>query len=205
MRTLLVVFLALGLTKPVLSDLIFTVAAQGVTASASDQTGFFEVFVESTQSPQPQISAHQLRLSIDVSSGITFEGAGMPSGRTYLGPSTAPSVSISPDKSTIDAGDFDLLSAVPLFDGAGLLRVEFSVPGGTPPGDYSIMFDSSSSFLANEANSLLPTTVATLDNAPRITVSAIPEPSAAMYLIGVSIAWATWRRHRMLATSVSKR
>lgn len=190
------VLLLTFLSAPTRADLILEVSIAEVPASSLDQTGFFEIYVASSELPQPQISAHQLQISIDISSGITFESAGGTTGRTYLGPSAAPTTSVSPDKSTIDSGDFDLLTATPLFDGAGLLRVEYHVAGGTPPGSYAIQFNNAASFLADENGALLATSVATVSNAPTIKVSAIPEPTAAAYMVLVVLlgSYRWWRQ-----------
>lgn len=162
------------------AGVVFEIDDVMIPYSDFDQLATFEVYILSSESPQPNISAHQLRLTLPVDAGIVFENARVPVDRTYLGPSAEPSVAISAAGLRLDSGDFAAVGSVPLFDGAGLLRFDVKVPGGTVEGDYRIMLDASSTrtFLSDVNNDFVSRT---LGASPTLTVTSIPEPSQIIY------------------------
>jgi hypothetical protein len=149
----------LALCSVAQGELVLQIDEVNLPFSATAQNASVEVFFSSSDLTLPSISAHQVRVRLDDPlSGIAITSAGAPTAHSYLGPSSAPlGVSISGDATTVDAGDIDFLNTVPLFNGAGLLRVQLTVPAATPVGIYPIVFDvdANRTFLADGANQLL--------------------------------------------------
>ncbi len=199
MKKLLSITTIVILTASGRADVVLNVEDVSVGPS---ETGFFEVFLTSTDGVFPSIAIHQVRVNLlDASSGITFVSGGPTAARTYLGPSAAPTSQIRTSRTAIDSGDFTLLGSVNAFDNAGLLRVGFMVPAGTPQGDYRVEIDSSPSrtFMSDNANDFVPFTT----RGGVISVTAIPEPASIPIVGAVCLAtimgWRQWRRRRAIS------
>jgi hypothetical protein len=86
--------------------------------------------------------------------------------RTYLGPSTMPTVAVSSDQ--VDAADFILFGGVQPFENAGLVRIELLISAGSPVGSYplTIVPDPQFTFLADVTGASIESTI--IDGAIRI-------------------------------------
>lgn len=115
-----------------------TITAPNITLpySASPQVGTFEVFVASTASPQPQVSAFGVDLQLPSFSGITFTAPSSPTTNTtptthpYLFSGQAPTERVTNAGRTVLGTDFAQSSLPTLSNGAGLLLVTYSIPAG---------------------------------------------------------------------------
>jgi hypothetical protein len=123
-----------------------TAPAVSLPYSASAQSGTFEVWVQSTASPQPQVGAFNVEIQLPSFSNVTF-----PQPSPTSGPNTTPTVhpyifaGQSPTEKIVNSGRTtqgtdNAESTVPtLSDGVGLLLVTESVPAGAT-GFYPLTF-----------------------------------------------------------------
>lgn len=141
----------------------------GIPFSTSAQAGSFEVFISGDVAGEPDIAAHQLRVSLaSPASGISFDGAGVTANRAYLGPNSAPTTSVSPHQ--LDSADFTLFDAVPLFDNAGLVRVDFTLPASLPIGTYDLVVSPDPQFTFLSDGNGLDLSIALIDGAIRVVM-----------------------------------
>ncbi len=127
-----------------------TVTAPSITLpySASSQTGTFEIYVQASGSPMPQVSLQQTELQLPSYSPITFIGSSQrtqsnttPIVHPYIFPNQAPFELVINSGTTVEGEDFwQGASAYPtLSNGAGLLLVGYSVPAGAS-GNFPLTF-----------------------------------------------------------------
>lgn len=181
-----------GVSAQTHAGVVLAVLDATVSPSGS---GSFEVIVRSDESPQPEITAFQL--AITVPAGISIkqgpESTEVTSSSTYLLGAGAPPISaVSLGGTRVDTGNFLLSGSVPLFDNAGLVRVNFEVPASTSFGTYSIEIQSGSSFLQG-VGGMIPVTF----QGGSIDVVAVPEPSSSyccLIIFSLLIAKKWWTR-----------
>ncbi|HEV2968560.1 MAG TPA: hypothetical protein VGY55_01145 [Pirellulales bacterium] len=114
--------------------------------STSTQSGIFEVWVQSTASPQTQVGAFNVEIQLPSFSSVTFPQPSPNSGSNttptvhpYIFPGQSPTEKAVNSGRTIQGTD-NAESTVPtLGDGAGLLSVTASVPAGAT-GFYPLTF-----------------------------------------------------------------
>jgi hypothetical protein len=122
-----------------------TAPALPVPYSASAQSGTFEVWVQSTASPQPQVGNFGVEIQLPSFSAVTFVGGPptttntTPTVHPYLYSGQAPTESVVNSFRTVRGTDFAESTVPTLSDGAGLLLVTYSVPAGVS-GFYPLTF-----------------------------------------------------------------
>jgi hypothetical protein len=125
-----------------------TVTAPAITLpySASSQTGTFEVYIQSSGSPMPQVGSQQSELQLPSYSPITFIGSSQftqtnttPVVHPYIIPGQSPSERVINSNQTVEGEDFVMGSYPTLSNGAGLLLVSYTVPAGAT-GYYPMTF-----------------------------------------------------------------
>ena len=148
-----------------------TASALTVPYSAAAQSGTFEVWVQSTASPQPQVGSFGVEIQLPSFSGVMFTPPPTPTTNTtptthpYIYNGQMPSETVVNSGRTVRGGDFAFSQTVPtLSDGAGLLLVTYSVPAGAT-GFYPLTFLNYSKTseplgtgLFDQTNTQIPTT-----------------------------------------------
>jgi hypothetical protein len=164
--------------------------------SPAVQNGSVEVYVQSTEPAPPELIAFQLRISLSPAlSGAQFTAVDTPTVHPYVFNPENPAGVVQPGGSIADGGDFLVNGVALLNDGAGLLKLDYQIAGGTPPGDFmlAINTDPAQSFFFDSAFETLQFT--TDDGLLRI----VPEPGAlwlgfsAGSVIGIALIFRTGR------------
>jgi hypothetical protein len=134
------------LPKAAHSAITITAPAIPLPYTTSGQTGTFEVYLQSTASPQPQVGAFGVELQLPSFGGLAFVPPPAPTTNTtptahaYIFSGQSPTESVANAGRTVFGGDFASSNPVPtLFNNAGLLLVTYSVPAGAT-GVYPLTF-----------------------------------------------------------------
>jgi hypothetical protein len=162
------------------ASIIITAPTINLPYSATARTGNFEVYVQSTSTPQPQIGAMNVELQSPVGSALTFllPTDSTPTVHPYLFSPQSPAAALADSGHTIKGTDFAFPPLPNLADGIGLLLVEYQVAAGAS-GNIPLTFASPTSnpvgtALFDANNSLL---AATFANGSINIASPIPEPA----------------------------
>ncbi len=197
MRFILAVLLASAPTWAS-AGLIVTVENTQLPFSTATQTGSFEVYVQSSESVAPQLTNFQVALT-RANTAINFTGAETPATHPYALNLVGSlfGASVSNGGATITGSDSGFSSSQELVDGAGLLKVNYSVAAGLAPGSYVLSIDPSpnATFLANAFSGNLANV--TFQNG---MITIVPEPtSIVLLLMGMLSLGAIngWRRCRI--------
>ena len=135
--------------------------------------------------------ADQLLLSLSPSnSGVVLTGVDTPVTHPYVFPDSSPIGVVEEGGTVAEAGDFLTTGSAPLPEGVGLLRLDYSVAGGTPPGSYAISIspNPSDSYLVDDAYAEHP-----FHGLRRPDHAACAEPSSLLLLLPIGIAAIAWR------------
>jgi hypothetical protein len=125
-----------------------TVTAPSITLpySTSSQSGTFEIYVQATGSPMPQVSGQQTEIQLPSYSAITFNGSSQltqvnttPIVHTYIFSNQSPFERVINSNRTVEGEDFATGNYPALSNGAGLLLVSYTVPAGAS-GYYPLTF-----------------------------------------------------------------
>ena len=159
----------------------FVAPAVTLPRSSQTQTGSFEVYISSTTLPEPKIGDFEFTLDLPNQQNATFTGgaATTSTAHPYLfGTVSSPQALLSNNDDTIAGTDFTLTSGgVSLFDGAGLMKLNYSIAPNFV-GSFSLMFEtnsSASSLNDGQGNALSISFV-------NGSLSVVPEPSAALLM-----------------------
>jgi hypothetical protein len=164
------------------ASIIITAPTIDLPYSATARTGNFEVYVQSTSTPQPQIGAMNVELQSPVGSALTFLLAtdSTPTVHPYLFSPQSPATALADSGHTIKGTDFAFPPLPNLADGIGLLLVEYQVAAGAS-GNIPLTFAAYSptsnpvgTALFDANNSPL---AATFANGSINVASPIPEPA----------------------------
>lgn len=139
-------------------SIVVTAGSTNVTFSENDvQLGSFEIFVQSDESPIPDLADWQIVLTSE-NPAITFTGASKPVDHPYILENEGSffDSSLLDSGATIKGVDSGFVNTEPLNDGSGFLRVDFEVAAGTPPGTYQLVFsmDPNDTFLSDLSGDL---------------------------------------------------
>jgi hypothetical protein len=111
-----------------------TITAPNVSLpySASSQTGSFEIYLQASGSPQPQVVSMQVELQLPSFSTITFtpNSNTTPTVHPYIFPNQSPSATVVNSGRTIEGADTEQGNFPTLTNGVGLLLVNYSIPAG---------------------------------------------------------------------------
>jgi hypothetical protein len=134
------IFLAL-LPGAARAAIALTAPAVSLPYSGLAQSGTFEVWVQSTASPQPQVGAFNVEIQLPAFSSVAFTSSANPTPTVhpYIFSPQTPAESETNSGRTVEGTDFAPSSVPTLSDGAGLLLVTYSVPAGAT-GFYPLTF-----------------------------------------------------------------
>jgi hypothetical protein len=167
---------------------------------ASGYSGYIEVFVTSTESPQPTLGDYQMRATVSTTplSGMTFTSYAKTTTHSYI---------FTPAEEfffsgLIDSADHRVIvsnasftGTAVLADGVGLARIGYTIAAGTSTGTYTLAFPDSLTYMDDyDANRLTIT-----PNSGTITITAVPEPGTYAAMIGLAVGGvplAIWLRRR---------
>ncbi len=167
------------------ASIIITAPTINLPYSATIRTGTFEVYVQSTATPQPQIGAMNVELQSPVASALTFllPADSTPTVHSYLFSPQAPTAALADSAHTIKGTDFAFPPLPNLADGIGLLLVKYQIAAGAtgtiplPFAAYSQTSNPVGTALFDANN--LPLAV-TLSNGSINIASPIPEPATSV-------------------------
>jgi hypothetical protein len=159
----------------------FVAPAVTLPHSGQVQNGSFEVYISSTTLPEPSIGDFQFTLDLPNQQNATLTGgtATTSAAHPYLfDGDSSPKSQLSNNNDTITGTDFTLTSGgVSLFDGAGLMKVNYSIAPNFV-GSFPLVFETSSSASSlndGQGNAL---SISFING----SLSVVPEPSAAVLL-----------------------
>jgi hypothetical protein len=164
------------------ASIIITAPTINLPYSAAPRTGTFEVYVQSTQSPQPQVGAMNVELQSPISSAVTFllPADSTPTVHSYLFSPQSPTAALADSGHTIKGTDFAFPPLPNLADGIGLLLVKYQVAAGAS-GSIPLMFAAYSSTSNPVGTALFDANnlplAATLSNGSINIAPPVPEPA----------------------------
>ena len=142
-----IVVLTVLLARAARADITIIAPTLTLPYSTSVQTGSFEVYVQSTASPEPQVGNFGVEIQLPSFSTVKFSIGSLPTAGSETTPTVHPyiyngqqptEVAVGSGR-TVEGGDF-AESAVPtLSNGVGLLLVPYSIPAGAT-GYYPLTF-----------------------------------------------------------------
>lgn len=180
-------------TRSADAAITFVAPAFTLPKSSVTQTGSFEVYISSTASPQPKIGDFQFTLDLPNQQNATFTGGAATITHGYLfDGDSSPTPQISNNSDTIAGTDFTLTSGgVTLFDGAGLMRVNYSIAPNFV-GTLPLTFETSASASSLNDGQGNPLAISFLNG----SLSVVPEPGTAWLLaLGAVCGGLRFRRY----------
>ncbi len=146
------------------------------------QTGTFDVYVASTTSPQPKVGDFHFTLDLPNQQNAIFTGGTATSSAAHpylFGNAQTPTTKLSNSGDTIEGTDFTFTSGgVTLFDGAGLMKVSYSIAPNAI-GTFPLVFKTGASASSLDDGQLNPLPLTFLNG----SLTVVPEPNAATLLI----------------------
>ncbi len=164
------------------ASIIITAPTINLPYSAAPRTGTFEVYVQSTATPQPQVGAMNVELQSPIASALTFllPADSTPMVHPYLFSPQSPTAALADSNHTIKGTDFVFSPLPNLSDGVGLLLVEYQLAGGAS-GNIPLTFAAYSPTSNPVGTALFDANnlplAATLSNGAIDIASPIPEPA----------------------------
>jgi hypothetical protein len=177
------------------ADAAITFVAPALTLPKSSltQTGSFEVYISSTASPQPSVGDFQFTLDLPNQQNATFIGGAKTIVHGYIfDGDSSPTPQISNNGDKIVGTDFTLTSGgVSLLDGAGLMRVDYSIAPNFV-GTLPLTFETSASASSLNDGQGSPLAILFLNG----SLSVVPEPGAAcLFMLGAICGGLGLRRY----------
>ena len=182
----------LFLPQGVWAEMIGTLDDLSLGYSDNTRTASVEAYVQLTGASALSVDGWEAYVNLTgPNSKVRITGFGQTSVHASLFSGSTPGGVCN--SSYVDASDFTMSSAIPVLNGAGLVKIGLEILGGAV-GDYALSFDGANSFLSQD---IMGGDHTWFDGFSGGSIVVVPEAST-LVLSGIAVlailAWRCWRR-----------